>query len=195
MTELRFALFGAGFWASYQLAAWGECPGVRCIAVCDPVLERAERLARRLSVPRACTRPEEVYGPDRPDFVDIVSDIPSHARLVRLAAEHGLPVICQKPMAPTLAECEDLVRTCEQAGVPFAIHENWRWQAPLRRVRERLAAGAIGVPFRARIDMVSGFDVFANQAGEIRALSSKIAADTAEPIKNQVTRSLDAIRK
>jgi hypothetical protein len=37
--------------------------------------------------------------------------------------------------------------------------------------------------------------VFANQAGEIRALSSKIAADTAEPIKNQVTRSLDAIRK
>ena len=39
------------------------------------------------------------------------------------------------------------------------------------------------------------FDVFANQAGEIRALSSKIAADTAEPIKNQVTRSLDAIRK
>ena len=39
------------------------------------------------------------------------------------------------------------------------------------------------------------FDVFANQAGEIRALSSKIVADTAEPIKNQVTRSLDAIRK
>src|SRR3954451_3406706 len=108
MTELRFALFGAGFWASYQLAAWGECPGVRCVAVCDPVLERAERLARRLSVPRACSDPEEVYAGDRPDFVDIVSDILSHARLVRLAAERGVPVICQKPMASTLAECEEL---------------------------------------------------------------------------------------
>jgi predicted dehydrogenase len=176
MTELRFALLGAGFWASYQLAAWEECPGVRCVAVCDPVLDRAERLARRYSVPRASSDPEEVFAEDRLDFVDIVSDIGSHAKLVRLAADHGVPVICQKPMAPTLEECEDLVRTCRQANVPFAIHENWRWQAPLRRVRERLAAGAIGEPFRARIDMVSGFDVFANQPG-LRESSRFIVAD------------------
>ena len=39
------------------------------------------------------------------------------------------------------------------------------------------------------------FDVFASQAGEIRALSTKIAADTAEPIKSQVTRSMETIRK
>ena len=39
------------------------------------------------------------------------------------------------------------------------------------------------------------FDAFASQAGEIRALSTKIAADTSEPIKAQVTRSLDSVRK
>ena len=39
------------------------------------------------------------------------------------------------------------------------------------------------------------FDVFASQASEIRALTSKIAADTTEPIKSQVTRSFDQIRK
>ena len=39
------------------------------------------------------------------------------------------------------------------------------------------------------------FDVFASQAGEIRALTGKIAADTAEPIKNQVARSFEAVRK
>ncbi|HWM31185.1 MAG TPA: phasin [Methyloceanibacter sp.] len=39
------------------------------------------------------------------------------------------------------------------------------------------------------------FDVFANQAGEIRALTTKIAADTAEPIKHQVTRSFETMRK
>jgi predicted dehydrogenase len=176
MTDLRFALFGAGFWASYQLAAWGECPGVRCVAVCDPLLDRAERLARRQSVPRAYSNPEEVFAENRLDFVDIVSDIGSHAKLVRLAADHGVPVNCQKPMAPTLDECEDLARTCRQVNVPFAIHENWRWQAPLRRVRERLAAGEIGVPFRARIDMVSGFDVFANQPG-LRGSPQFIVAD------------------
>src|SRR6188472_2732895 len=39
------------------------------------------------------------------------------------------------------------------------------------------------------------FDVFASQASEIRALSTKIAADTAEPIKEQVARSFDAVRR
>ncbi|MGV1014507.1 MAG: phasin family protein, partial [Methyloceanibacter sp.] len=39
------------------------------------------------------------------------------------------------------------------------------------------------------------FDVFANQAGEIRALTTKIAADTTEPIKTQVSRSFEALRK
>jgi phasin len=39
------------------------------------------------------------------------------------------------------------------------------------------------------------FDVFANQAGEIRALTTKIAADTTEPIKHQVTRSFESMRK
>ena len=39
------------------------------------------------------------------------------------------------------------------------------------------------------------FDVFANQASEIRALTTKIATDTTEPIKAQVTRSLDTMRK
>lgn len=39
------------------------------------------------------------------------------------------------------------------------------------------------------------FDVFASQAGEIRALTTKIAADTTEPIKHQVARSFEAVRK
>jgi predicted dehydrogenase len=75
MTERRFALFGAGFWASYQLAAWGECPGVRCVAVCDPVLDRAELLARRHSVPRACGDAKEAYGENRLDFDTVATEL------------------------------------------------------------------------------------------------------------------------
>jgi predicted dehydrogenase len=73
MTELRFALFGAGFLAHYQLAAWGEIPGVRCVAVCDPVRGRAESLAREFSVAGAHDRPEAVFEAGLPAFVDTVS--------------------------------------------------------------------------------------------------------------------------
>jgi D-apiose dehydrogenase len=162
MTELRFAVAGAGFWARYQLAAWGEVPGARCVAVCDRDRARAERLAAAHGA-AAYADAAEMLDRERPDFLDVVTDLPGHAALVKLAAARRVPVVCQKPMAATLPECAELVETCRRAGVPFIVHENWRWQTPLRHVKELLAQGAVGTPFRCRIDTISGFDVFANQ--------------------------------
>ena len=95
---------------------------------------------------------------------------------MRLAAGHGVPVISQKPMATSLAEAEELVALCRAAHVPFLVHENWRWQSPLSRVREILDSGAIGSPFRARIDMISGFPVFVNQPA-LRTLDQFLLLD------------------
>jgi predicted dehydrogenase len=66
-------------------------------------------------------------------------------------------------MAPSLAEAEGMVRACADAGVPLIIHENWRWQRPLRELKRQLEAGAIGTPFRARIQFSCSFPVFDNQ--------------------------------
>jgi D-apiose dehydrogenase len=159
----RFAVVGAGFWAGYQLAAWGEIPGVRCVAICDPDRARAEKLAAARQVPAVYTDAAEMIDRERPEFLDIIAAVPAHGPLVRLAASRKLPVICQKPMSERLEECESLVALCRDARVSFAVHENWRWQAPLRRVKEVISRGAIGTPFRCRIDMISGFNVFANQ--------------------------------
>jgi D-apiose dehydrogenase len=56
-----------------------------------------------------------------------------------------------------------MVSACREAGVPLYIHENWRWQTPIRALKQALDTGVIGRPFRARIDMITGFPVFANQ--------------------------------
>jgi len=165
MRPLRYAVVGAGFWSQYQLAAWREAPGVECVAVCDRDRSKAEKLASTRAVPKTYSDAAEMLDRERPDFLDVVADVSGHVPLVLLAADRKVPVICQKPMAGTLEECERLVAACRAAAVPFLIHENWRWQAPLRRVKELLAGGAVGTPFRARFDMISGFDVFANQPG------------------------------
>ncbi len=176
MADLRFAVAGAGFWAQYQLSAWQEVSGVKCIAVCDPDRAKAEQLAAKMGIPAAFADSSEMLAQVRPDFLDIVAAVPAHAPLVQLAADRRVPVICQKPMAATFSDCEAMVETCQKAGVFFAIHENWRWQAPLRRVKELLNSGIIGAPFRARIDMLTGFDVFARQP-RLREVSELIIAD------------------
>ncbi|HZV04725.1 MAG TPA: Gfo/Idh/MocA family oxidoreductase [Gemmataceae bacterium] len=176
MKRLSFATVGAGFWSHYQLAAWQELPSVQCIAVCDRDRARAEKLAAIRGVPAIYTDASEMIGREQPDFLDIVTEAAGHVDLVKLAAAMKVPVICQKPMALTPGECEELVATCRKAGVPFAIHENWRWQTALRRVKELLVEGVIGTPFRCRIDMISGFDVFANQPN-LRTETRFILAD------------------
>lgn len=163
MSTLRFATFGAGFWAPFQLAAWRELPDNTCVALCNPTRAKAEALAKRLEIPNVYADPAELLARERLDFVDIVSAVPSHYPLVDLALDHGMAVICQKPMTETLEQAETLVRKAKRAGVPFFVHENFRWQAPLRALAGLLNAGAIGTPFRSRIDFISGFPVFDNQ--------------------------------
>ena len=163
MSNLRFAVIGAGFWSNFQLAAWHELEGVECVAVCDRVRAKAEALAQRFGVPSVYDDAPTMLKNERLDFVDVITSPETHEQFVHMAAAHGRAVICQKPMALTLAAAEGMVAVCHQAGVPFFVHENFRWQAPMRRVKQILDEGQIGRPFRARFDMVSGFPVFVNQ--------------------------------
>ena len=176
MTELRFAMFGAGFWANYQLAAWGEIPGVRCVAICDPDRERAEKLAHKFSV-------ASVY--DR-----------ARGRLRGGAA--GFRGYCLGGAHPRAARAP-VGRARRARDIPEANgHEPGRSRAargPLpgrtrslpgprelavavapQRIREILDSGAIGAPFRARIDMISGFPVFVNQPA-LRTLEQFLLLD------------------
>lgn len=89
------------------------------------------------------------------DIADIIADAPAHAPLVALAARHGRAVICQKPMAETLEACEQMVDACREAGVWYAIHENFRYQPPIQRFAALLAEGAVGAPVYADIKLRS----------------------------------------
>ena len=163
MVDLRFAILGTGFWARYQLAAWREVPGARCVALYNRTIAKAEALAREFGVPAVYGDPEELVRREQPDFLDIITDVGTHRRLVELAAAHHTPVICQKPMAPTLEDARAMVSACHAAGGPLFVHENWRWQTPLRALKQVLNAGRIGRVFRARITYSNSFPVFDNQ--------------------------------
>lgn len=163
MKPLRFAVIGTGFWATYQIPAWKELDGVELIAVCNRTRSRAEEIAQKFGVPSVYDTVKELLENEALDFVDIITDVDTHARFSIMAAEKGVDVICQKPMAPSLDEARRMVQECRGSGVKFFIHENFRWQAPIRALKNALDSGIIGNPFKARVSFVSGFPVFDNQ--------------------------------
>lgn len=163
MKELRFAIFGTGFWSRYQLAAWRELSGARCVALYNRTRAKAEALAAEFGVPAVYDRAETLIQEVKPDFIDIITDVDTHSEFVHLAAAYRTPVICQKPMAPSLAQAEEMVAACAAENVPFSVHENWRWQTPIRELKKVLDSGVIGPVFRARLDYCNSFPVFENQ--------------------------------
>jgi predicted dehydrogenase len=120
-------------------------------------------LATRFNAPNIYEDAETMFRQEKLDFVEVITEVPGHAPLVFLAAQHGVPVICQKPMAADYETCQKMVATCREAGVPFMIHENFRWQTPMRAVKQVLDENRIGQPFRARLQFTHNFPVFENQ--------------------------------
>ncbi len=163
MKKLRGAVIGTGFWANYQVPAWQELEGVELVAACNRTAAKAEDTAQKFGIPRVYTDVAEMIAAEKPDFVDIVTDVDTHAQFTALAARSGVSVICQKPMAPGLEAARNMLHTCRNAGVGFYIHENWRWQAPIRRFGELLRQDPIGKVFKAKVSFCSGFPVFENQ--------------------------------
>jgi D-apiose dehydrogenase len=162
---VRIAVFGAGFWSRFQISAWREYPGVQIVALYNRTKSKAQGVAREFGIPAVYDDPQKLLDEVEVDAVDIITDVDTHPKFLKLAAQKqkGRTVISQKPMAPDIRQCVEMVETCRKAGVRFYVHENWRHQAPLRALKYILDSGEIGKVFRARMDFMNGFPVFGNQ--------------------------------
>jgi predicted dehydrogenase len=161
--SLRVAVIGCGYFATNHLNAWRRLEGVEIAAVCDIDEKKARAAAERFGVPRWFTDAATMLGEVQPDFVDVVTTMASHRALVTLCASRGLPVIVQKPFGPTYADCLAMVEACQKSSARLMVHENFRFQPPLRRVRNVLDTGVVGQPLWARISFRTGQDVKAPQ--------------------------------
>lgn len=163
MAGLSGALIGCGFFAVNQMHAWRDIEGVSIVAICDRDPERLRLVGDQFGVARRYTDAAAMFAAEKLDFVDVATTVGSHRALVEMAAENRVPVICQKPFAPTLADAKAMVKACADAGVPLMVHENFRWQSPIQAVRAVLDSGEIGTPFFGRISFRSAYDVFSGQ--------------------------------
>ncbi|WP_075289362.1 Gfo/Idh/MocA family protein [Pararhizobium arenae] len=163
MTDLKGALIGCGFFAVNQMHGWKDVDGASIVAICDRDPERLKIVGDQFGIERRYADANAMFADGGFDFVDIATTVNSHRALVELAASRKVPVICQKPFAPTLADAKAMVAACNTAGVPLMIHENFRWQTPIQAVRKALDSGAIGTPFWGRFSFRSAYDVFSGQ--------------------------------
>ena len=191
----RIGLIGAGWVTQHHLKGWARLAGrAEVAAIADPSTERRGVRAREFGIPRDYASAEAMLAEGGLDAVDVAAPRSVHAELVRLAVDHGLPVLCQKPLAPTLAEAEALVASVE-GRARLMVHENWRFRAYYREAASWLASGAIGTPFAARLAVVTS-GTLPDAAGRYPALERQpfIRGETRMLVAEVLIHHLDTLR-
>jgi len=118
--------------------------GGEMVAVYSRDQGRAEAFAQKHSARAAYSKLSDLLGDARVDAVFVCSPNALHADHVIQAAQAGKHVLCEKPMATTVADAVRMVQACHRAGVKLGVAFNLRQHPAHIRARELVAAGALG---------------------------------------------------
>jgi predicted dehydrogenase len=152
---IAFALVGAGGAAGVHATALSRIAGARLAAVqgSSPGSSRAQALADRYGAVLARDLDALLDDPEL-DAVVLCTPHPQHAAGAIAAAEAGLHVVVEKPMALSTADCTAMIEAAERSGVVLSVISQRRWYAPVQRVKSAIDDGRIGAPGLATVEVL-----------------------------------------
>jgi predicted dehydrogenase len=127
-----------------HLYAMQNHPRVEIVAGSSRDAGRRERFEQRASASTYANW-REMLEHEQLDIVSVATYAPQHVEITIACAEHGArAVLCEKPIATTLAGADRMLAACEKAGTLLAINHNRRFHPNYRRLRDLVAAGELG---------------------------------------------------
>jgi predicted dehydrogenase len=144
---MRLGIVGCGWIVEREHApALRGAKGVDVVAVADVVPERARLVGRYLDLEeRDCLDdPRRLIERSDIDAVSIATPPNVRIELVKLAAASGKHVICEKPLATTLAAADEMIECCVRAGVRLLVYHNYLYFPETKLARQLIAEGEIG---------------------------------------------------
>ena len=151
MGKLKVGLVGCGFIAPTHLLAWEKIEGAEVVALCDTSKGRAEKLVLEFDIKNIYEDYHELFSKEHLDIVDIATSLQTHKDIVIAAAQNGLHVLCQKPLAPTFKEAQAIVKACKNAHVKLMVHQNFRFQPFSLHLKKMIDSNVLGQVFYCRI--------------------------------------------
>ena len=142
--SVRIGIVGTGFARRVQLPALRLVPGVTVTAIASGSMERARAVAAEFAIPHAFASGEELARAPDVDLVLVSSTPDCHARQAIAALEAGKHVLCEKPMALTAREAEQMFEVAERSRGLARIDHELRYEPNRRKVRDLIRLGTIG---------------------------------------------------
>jgi predicted dehydrogenase/nucleoside-diphosphate-sugar epimerase len=141
--DLRVGLVGGGYVSPYHIRALQTLPLVQIVGIADAAIDRARQLAQQFNIPYSCGSLDELQT-TRPNVIHILTPPASHCALAVKALGFGCHVFVEKPMAPTVAECDEMIEAARRAGRVLSVNHSAVADPIIVRALDLVNAGACG---------------------------------------------------
>ena len=140
---IKVGVVGCGSWGRNHARVYKDLPGVELVGVADVNPAVSKDIGERYRVPYY-TDPDKIVCDPEIQLVSICTPTVTHAELGLKAMECGIHVLVEKPMANSVAEAEELIRTAEKHHRRLTVGFVERFNPAVQDVYRRVAAGEIG---------------------------------------------------
>ncbi|HEV8189189.1 MAG TPA: Gfo/Idh/MocA family oxidoreductase, partial [Pyrinomonadaceae bacterium] len=162
--RVRWGLIGCGDISRKRVApALRDSPFCELVAVSRARAELAESFAHEFGARRWCAEWQELLTDYEVDAIYVATPVHLHAEQTIAAAERGKHVLCEKPMALSVADCDRMITACRANDVKLGVAYYRHFYPVVRRVKELLDSGDLGVPVVAQINAFEWFDPSASE--------------------------------
>jgi predicted dehydrogenase len=157
-SPLRVGLIGAGAISQTYAQAAAVCPAVKFVGVADVRADAAQSLAEKLSC-ESFSDHISMFEKTHCEAIIICSPPSTHADLCEWFLQRQVNVLCEKPLAPSLIDCERIVRAAKKSQALLTMASKFRYVEDVARAKQLIAAGTIGEvilfenAFTSRVDM------------------------------------------
>jgi predicted dehydrogenase len=149
--KIGFGIIGSGGIATTaHIPSLKEIPEAQILAISNRSIDKARAVASQLDSVAAYSDNQQVIDHPGVDAVILCMPPKWHAEWAIKAAQAGKHVLCEKPMARTVQECDEMIAACRAAGVQLMIAEMKRFNPGFRKAKQLLDQGVIGSVFLAR---------------------------------------------
>lgn len=141
---MRIGLIGAGRIGAVHADTLAHLDTVSALVIADAEAERAAKLAGDVGARAAPGVSALFEGPERVDGVVVAAGTAAHAELIVAAADAGLPVFCEKPIASDVTGTRAVLDHVARTGVPLHVGFQRRFDPGYRRLRDAVRGGELG---------------------------------------------------
>jgi len=142
-SPLKVGMIGLGAVAEAHLAGAVNARGTKVVAAAEIDPDRLAEMTGRWQI-KGYPDAAEMIDAEQLDIVCVLTPALTHRKITRLAAERGVHVLCEKPMAITLSDCRTMIADCERCGVKLGYGSTFRFLPAVRRAKEIVARGEVG---------------------------------------------------